>query len=241
MDTRVVAESLEHVHEDRVSVPVVEGDLGRRANDDEDAGRVDSESAGDVGIGNEPVQVVLLLEPGVAAHLALARPDAVEALLRDDLRNDDPGRRAAAEPVLDPRELVVEGVGRRDRERARGQRQLVRRVGERDVEPPRSREPPQGAKARAHCARLAGTRRARVRRPEHGVLEPGVLEQLERLGEIAGRDRDVVPACLEELDDRPEEDDMRRVGDVDPDAHRGHRRRRAGSSYIGAARRTTHL
>ena len=55
MDTRVVAESLQHVHEERVPVAVVEGDVGRRANDGERRGPVDSESAEDGRVGHEAI------------------------------------------------------------------------------------------------------------------------------------------------------------------------------------------
>src|SRR5262245_1355025 len=45
------------------------------------------------------------------------------------------------------------------------------------------------------------------------------LEQLDRLRVLARRDFDGVAALLEQGDQRPEERHLRRVRDVDPDAH----------------------
>ena len=88
---------------------------------------------------------------------------AGEPLGRDRLGDDDPRRGPAAELVLEPRELVVEGRRARDPERARGQRQVVRAVRERQVEAPRLR--PASASAgspRDLDACLAERRRAAV-------------------------------------------------------------------------------
>src|SRR5262249_59008485 len=78
-------------------------------------------------------EVVLLLQSGVAEDLL---PHAVsgEPLERDRLRDDDSGRSAAPQLVLEPRELVVERGRARDPERAGGKRPVVRAVGEGDVE-----------------------------------------------------------------------------------------------------------
>ena len=61
--------------------------------------------------------------------------------------------------------------------------------------------------ARRRRAAHAPFRRARaaVTRPDHLVRDPVQLEQLERLGVVARRDRDLVPALLEQPDQRPEE------------------------------------
>ena len=58
-------------------------------------------------------------------------------------------------------------------------------------------------------------------RADDRVRQAGVLEELERLCEVARRDRHLVPTSLEQRDERPEEDDVRGVRDVDPDAHHG--------------------
>ena len=116
MDAVVPSEPLEHVEEERVAVAVVERDLGRCADDDEPARRVDAELPGHGRVGLEVGEVVLLFQAGVAAELR--RPDAVarKPLRRDRVGHDDACRRAAAELVLEPGELVVEGGRARDPE-----------------------------------------------------------------------------------------------------------------------------
>ncbi len=159
------------------------------------------------------------MRPGYAATLRSRAPSRRQPRLRDRVGYHDSRRCAAAEAVLREGELVVEGVRRRDAERARDERKLVRGVGEGEVEAAAAREPPQGAESRRHRPHLGEPRRAGVRRADDGVLQAGVVEQLERLGELARGDRDVVTPSREQLDQRAEEGDVRRVGDVDPDAH----------------------
>jgi hypothetical protein len=45
------------------------------------------------------------------------------------------------------------------------------------------------------------------------------LEQLQCLRVLAGGDLDLGPALAQQPDQRPEDQDVRRVGQVDPDAH----------------------
>jgi hypothetical protein len=52
------------------------------------------------------------------------------------------------------------------------------------------------------------------------VVEAVALEQAERLGEVACRDADVVAVRAQPLDHRAQHDDVRAIGEVDPDAHR---------------------
>jgi hypothetical protein len=147
------------------------------------------------------------------------RAQRVEPLLRDRVGDDDAGGGPAPERVLRSGELVVERIRGRHPEAAGSQRELVRRVRQRDVEGAAAREPAQGAQPRRHGADFARARRAPVCRADHLVRDPGVLQQLEGLGERPRRHRDLVPAPLEQPDQRPEERHVRRVGDVDPDAH----------------------
>ena len=172
MDSRIGAEPLEHLVEERITVPVVERHLGWRPHDDEHALPLDPEIVQHAWVRNESVEVVLLLQPGIATHLRRTSPEAIEARLWDGVGNDDARRCATAEPVLCPRELVVEGVRRRDSERTRDHRQLVRGMRERDVESLPARVAPQSAEPTCHRASLAHGARAAVSRPYDLVLDP---------------------------------------------------------------------
>ena len=110
VDVSSATQPLEHVGEQRVSVPVVQGHIGRRADDDENPLAIEPEFVEDGAVGLEARELVLLLEPRVAAHLRSRRAEAVESILRDRIGDDHAASRAAAEPVLHPRELVVERV-----------------------------------------------------------------------------------------------------------------------------------
>jgi len=63
------AEVLEGLREERVRVPVVERHVGRRAQDDEHARRVDAEAAEQRAVGLEVGEVVLLLQARVLLQL----------------------------------------------------------------------------------------------------------------------------------------------------------------------------
>ena len=121
--------------------------------------------------------------------------------------------------MLGAGELVVVGVRRPHPERAGGEGKLVGGVGEREVERLRPGPGAERAQARSHRPHLAGAPGAAVGRPDDVVADRGRVEQLERLGEVARGDPDLVPAFLEQPDQRPEERHVRRVRHVDPDLH----------------------
>ncbi len=198
---------------------VVERDVRRRPHDDEHARPVDAEGRRHGRVGLEAGEVVLLLQAGVAPHLRGPGAERPQALAGDRVGDDDARRRPAAEPVLDARELVVERVGGGDAERPRGQRQLVRGVRERDVEPPSARPAPQVAEPLGHRDRLAQRVGPAVRRADDVVVDTSRGEQLERLRVVPRGHLDLGAALPQQPEQRPEEGDVGRVGDVDPDAH----------------------
>ena len=55
--------------------------------------------------------------------------------------------------------------------------------------------------------------------PDRSRLDPVQLEQLHGLRVLACGDLDLVAALAEQRDQRPEDEHVRRVGHVDPDAH----------------------
>ncbi len=95
----------------------------------------------------------------------------------------------------------------------------MRGVRERDVETAAAREATKRTQATSHRPRLGDPRRTAVRRAHDGVVETGVLEQLERLRERARGERHLVAPVAEERHERPEEHDVGRVREVDPNAH----------------------
>ena len=214
----VAAEPLEHLGEERVFVPVVERDVGRGPHDDEHAGRVDPVEHLPVGL--EVGEVVLLLESWVPDELRRRRPEALQALRRHGVRKDHARRGAEAELVLQRRELVVVRRRAGDPEAARGEHHLVRAVREREVEAAALREAAQRRQPAGHRPGLADHAAAPVRRADDPMLDPVPLQQLERLRELSRRHLDLVPVLGEQPEQRPEERHVRRVRDVDPDAHR---------------------
>src|SRR5207245_10507190 len=116
---------------------VVQRNLGRSADDHQHLRRVEVEVVEDSGIGVEVRKVVLLLQPRVAEELARSHAVSFEPRRRDRVRNDHPGRGTAAELVLEPGELVVEGRGAWDAQGAGDEREAVRSLGEREGEPTR--------------------------------------------------------------------------------------------------------
>ncbi len=81
------------------------------------------------------------------------------------------------------------------------------------------REAPERAQATGHRARLPAAPAPPWRRADDLVGDAVQLQQLHRLRVLARRHLDVVTALAEERDQRPEERHLRRVRDVDPDAH----------------------
>ena len=217
--TDVLPEALQHLREELISVTVVERDLGRSADDCEHAVRSRPRASTTDSTRLEAVQVVLLLQARVPAHFRGPRAKAVEAILRDRVGDDHAPRGTRANTVLGERELVVEGIRRRNAERTGDERELVRRVGQGEVECAGLRIPAQSADAACHRAPFPDPARASVARPDDVVGDVVQLEQLQRLRVVAGRDVDRVAALQQQRDQRPEERDLRRVRDVDPDAH----------------------
>jgi hypothetical protein len=121
--------------------------------------------------------------------------------------------------VLDARELVVEGVRRRDPEGARDHRKLVRGVREGDVEAAAARVPAQRSQPARHRACLAEGACAAVARTDDLVLDAVKSEQLGRLGVFTRRHVHVVAPFEQESDQRSKERHLRGVRDVDPGAH----------------------
>ena len=96
----------------------------------------------------------------------------------------------------------------------------MRAVREREVEVARSSRSGAAPEAPGHRPCLAERAGAAVRGPDDVVRDPVQLEQLERLRVVAGGDLDVVAGLASSAQQRPEERHVRRVRDVDPDAHR---------------------
>ena len=79
----------------------------------------------------------------------------------------------------------------------------------------------------AELADRLAERRAAAVPPDRCRVDPVQLEQLQRLRVLARGDLDLVTALAEQPDQRLEDQDVRRVGEVDPDAHQS---RRSGGS-----------
>ena len=129
-----LSESLEHSGEQRVLEAVVERHVGRRPHHDERALTREPELPQHRLVRLEVRQVVLLLQPLVAAQLARLRAVARQPLGRDQLRHHDHAAEAAVHVVLLRGELVVERRGRRDPQQRRGHAHVVRAVPDRHVE-----------------------------------------------------------------------------------------------------------
>ena len=198
MDRGISPEPLEHVVEERIAVPVVQRHVGRRPHDDEHALAIDPEIVEHGRVRSEPVEVVLLLQPGIATHFRRTRAEAVEALLRDGLGNDDARRRAAAEPVLcrartRSRRRTTTGL----RASARPSAARARRARARCRTCCRARVAPQRAEPTCHRARLPGGARASVSRPDDLVLDAVEREELRRLCVLPRRHAHLVAAIAE--------------------------------------------
>ena len=197
---------------------MVERHVGRRAHDHERPVAVDRELPEHGLVGLEVGQVVLLLQPGVAAQLA-ARPVAVEALGRDRVGHHDGARQPAVHVVLGHGELVVERRGARDPQQRGGHRHVVRAVPDRHVEAPAARPAREREAARREPHGLAAAAAAAVA-AHRRVLDPEALAELERLGEVARGHLHLVPVLAHRLDQRPQHQHVRAVGQIGPDTHR---------------------
>ena len=90
---------------------------------------------------------------------------------------------------------------------------------ERKVEAASARIASERTHASGHRACLPDRTCPAVRRP-HDLMGDAVKRQeLDGLGVLTCRHRDVVPALAQEGDQRPEEGHLRGVRDVDPDPH----------------------
>ena len=105
------------------------------------------------GVGLEPGQVVLLLQPRVAHEPRRAHAEAAQPPRRDGIRHEHARGQPAVERVLQGGELVVEHGRVRDAQDAARHRQVGRAVRERHVE----------AAARGRSAVIAATRPAAAR------------------------------------------------------------------------------
>ena len=198
---------------------VVERHVGRRAHDGEHLRRVDPVEHAPVRL--EVGEVVLLLEPRVLDELRRPRAVAREPVRRDRVREDDARRRAQAEVVLQRRELVVVGGRARDPEAARREHQLVRAVREREVEGARGGEAAERGQSSRERPRLPEPSGAAVARADDVVARFRAARAARASGRTRAPSRlDLVPVGLEQSDQRAEEEDVRRVRDVDPDPHR---------------------
>ena len=150
----MATEEVERLREERVRMPVVQRDVGRRPQHHEHAFGLDAQLVQHRGIGLEVSEVVLLLQPRIAKQLRRFHAEAGKTIGRNRVRHDHLRRRPHPEVVLERRELVVVRRRARDAEPSRGQGQLVRAVRERQVEASRSRPAAQGAESRGEGPRL---------------------------------------------------------------------------------------
>ena len=125
---------------------------------------------------------------------------------------------AHVDEVAPPEAVRVEERHLRDRQRPGGEHEVAGVAAAGDVEPAarggaqelrRPVDQADGARAQAAAAVLRG---------EHAA-EAVAAEDEVGAGEAARRERDGVAGVLEPAHDGREEDDGRRVGDVDPDPH----------------------
>ena len=194
---------------------------------------VEAERARHGRVGLEAGQVVLLLQPRVAHEPRRAHAEAAQPARRDRVGHEHPRGQTAVERVLQRRELVVEHGRVRDAQHAAGHRQVGRAVRERHVEAAAAAERHHRRHAIGRRPGLAGARAAAVV-ADHRVLDAVELEQLERLRERAGGDRDVPSAVAQAAHERGEDHRVGGVGEVDPDAHA----RRPAYAAASAAART---
>ena len=122
--------------------------------------------------------------------------------------------------VLERGPLVVEHRRVRDPQQPRDDRHVGRAVRQRAVEAARARPAQQLRDPVGGRERLVTPVHAAVA-AEHRMRPPPLLQQLDGVRERPGRQLDVVAGGLEPLDERPQHDHVRRIGEVDPDPHGG--------------------
>src|SRR5437868_13620674 len=138
---------VEGLREERIRVAVIERDVRRRWQDDEDAVGVDPPAVQQPRVWLEVGKVVLLLQAGIPQQLRGSDSKALEPIWWDRVGHDHLRRRTHAELVLELRELVVVGRRARDAQAPGAEGELVRSVRQREVEAARSRPAVQRAQA----------------------------------------------------------------------------------------------
>jgi hypothetical protein len=201
---------------------VVQRDGRRGPHDGDRLGGIEAELVEDRRVGLEVGQVVLLLQARVGGDLALCAIP-VQPLGGDQVGNDDGLGQAAVDRVLDGRPLVVERRRARDPQQRRGDRHVVGAMPEREVKAPSAgwAGGPFHERKRAigQAARLGAEAGAPVA-ADRRVRDPEAVAQSERLGEVARGYLHLMAVGGQPLDDRPHDEHVRRVGEVDPDPHR---------------------
>ncbi len=205
---------------------VVEGHVGRRAHDHDDPRVVDAVGREIAGFCDKAGQGDLLLEAVVLPYLATVgalKPEQTVGICRRDRHEiGDPESEMIRRLMF-----VVHGRHDRDPERSRGDALSVRVVADGDAGAGVAGESPQRPPPRRQRGCLAAQTRAAMLADGDG-LDAVELAHAQGLSEIARGHRDghLTPPQL--LDDRPEEHDVRRVGQIDP--HR---------ALVGVVERTT--
>jgi hypothetical protein len=216
VDVVAVADEVEHLREQPVRLAVVERHVGRRPQDHHDARAVDPEPRRHRRVRGEVCEVVLLLEARIARQLGVVDAVAPQPLGRDRLRHHHAAGEPAADVVLLRRPFVVESVDGRDPQRGGGERQVVRPVGDREVEA-LAAERDHPARPARERAQLAGARSAAVR-ADRVVLDPEAPQDLQRLRVVARGHLHLVSRGPESLDQRPQHERVRGGRYVDPES-----------------------
>src|SRR5215218_584975 len=125
MHAFVAPEAVEQARKEWVLMPVVERDVGRRADYSHDAFAIDAERIEHSRVRLKMSEVVLLFQTWIARELRRMHSIAAESLRRNGLWNEHALGRPAAELVLERREFVVEGRPAGNAERPSGESQMV--------------------------------------------------------------------------------------------------------------------
>ena len=214
-----VGQAVEHPGEQRVLEAVVQRHVRRRAHDHERPVPVDRELPQHGLVGLEVGQVVLLLQArrSAAASRAPRSGTGARAGWRRAPRRRAPAgsSRCAGPPRTRSRRPWRSGCAAGAAATvtsfepwpiATSKRAPARPAREREA----ARGEPDGLAAAAAAAVMADRR----------VLDPEALAELERLGEVARGHLHLVPVLAHRLDQRPQHQDVRAVGQIDPDTHR---------------------